>query len=217
MTTPHWTFTDGSTMPIGTMYCIGRNYAAHAREMGAAVPAEPLVFLKPPSAYVADGGRVVLPSWTRNVHHEVEVVAVIGDAAAAASAVPLDAVAGYGIGLDLTARDIQAVAKERGEPWARSKAWRGSAPVSAIVPRHTCGDGPFGLHLLVNGERRQHGSTTHMERTVGELVAWVDTIFGLRPGDAVFTGTPDGVAALHAGDHVQAYLDTIVTLTVDIL
>lgn len=205
---PHWTFTDGRTMRIGTMYGIGRNYAAHAAEMGAVVPTDPIVFLKPPAAYVADGGVVTLPAWTQNVHHEVELVVVMAQGGS---------IAGYGIGLDLTARDVQTRAKEKGEPWATSKAWKGSAPVSAIVPAHAAGSGPWTISLDVNGEPRQHGSTSMMERSIAQLIDYLTNVFTLQEGDCIFTGTPEGVAAVQRGDRALARLDDLVTLTVDLL
>ncbi len=210
-----WTFIDGSTLPIGTMYCIGRNYAAHAREMNAPVPEDPIVFLKPPAAYAEDGSTVALPSFSQNVHHEVELVVVIGADGENVSAHDAPSlIAGYGIGLDLTARDVQQGAKQRGEPWAVAKGWKHSAPVSRIVPRGTLHTGPLAFTLSVNNEARQFGSTSHMERSVNELISYVSTVFTLRRGDCIFTGTPEGVAQLHAGDTAIATLENLVTLTV---
>lgn len=207
---PHWTFTDGTTLPVGTMYCIGRNYAAHAREMNAVVPDKPLVFLKPPAAYVADGSVVSLPMWSDNVHHEVELVVVMRNNAEGAIAV-----AGVGVGLDLTARDVQTEAKKRGEPWAVAKGWRGSAPVSHIVPASAAGKGPWLIDLSINGVLRQRGSTSNMERTIEELVSYVDDVFSLQEGDCIFTGTPEGVDRCHAGDSAVARLCVAVQDSVD--
>jgi 2-keto-4-pentenoate hydratase/2-oxohepta-3-ene-1,7-dioic acid hydratase in catechol pathway len=210
----------GADIDVGTLYCIGRNYAAHAAEMGSAVPDEPLVFIKPPTSYRPSGSTIHLPAWTSNVHHEVEVVVVIGDDLDAISANDaLSAVAGVGIGLDLTARDVQAEAKKRGEPWSRSKGWKGAAPVSGLVPGAEClvpGADPLTFDLLVNGDVRQQGSTALMERSIASLICFVADVFGLRRGDAIFTGTPEGVAALHSGDHVEARLHDLATLTVNI-
>ena len=191
-----WTFTDGTTLPVGTMYCIGRNYAAHTKEMNAEASEKPLVFLKPPTAYVRSGGVVVLPVWSANVHHEVELVAVMG----------ANGIEGVGVGLDLTARDVQSVAKQRGEPWAVAKGWRGSAPVSDIVPMSMAGGGPWIIDLAINGEQRQHGSTSQMERSLEELIAYIDKVFSLQEGDCIFTGTPEGVARCVAGDVALAQL-----------
>lgn len=210
-----WIFTDSTTMPVGTMYCIGRNYAAHAREMHAVVPEDPIVFLKPPAAYAPDGSTIALPPFSSNIHHEVEVVVVIGrDVDSVLEADALDAVAGYGVGIDLTARDVQSRAKQHGEPWATAKSWKHAAPVSHIVPRAVSGDGPFAFSLHVNNEARQHGTTSMMERTIASLIAYCSTVFTLRRGDCIFTGTPEGVAQLHAGDTAVASLTDLVQLTV---
>lgn len=203
-----WTFTDGTTIPVGTMYCIGRNYAAHAREMGAAVTDDPIVFIKPPSAYLSEDTPIQLPEFSHDVHHEVELVVVIGaDADTIDARSAWDVVAGVGVGLDLTARDLQTEAKKKGHPWSVAKSWKGSAPVSRIIPRDQCGMGPWKLGLHVNDQLRQQGSTADMERSVEQLIAYVSAVFTLQRGDCIFTGTPEGVGPLNAGDHVRATLD----------
>jgi 2-keto-4-pentenoate hydratase/2-oxohepta-3-ene-1,7-dioic acid hydratase in catechol pathway len=207
----YWTFTDASiqTLPVGTLYCIGRNYADHAAEMGAPLPAagtvaDPIVFLKPPTAYRPTCSSITLPSFSTEIHHEVELVVVMG----------VDGIAGIGVGLDLTARDLQAAAKAKGLPWSTAKSWKGSAPVSPIAPWGLAGGGPWQLTLHINGEVRQQASTALMERSIDQLVAYVDDVFGLQPGDAMFTGTPAGVAAVRAGDRALASLDDLCTLEV---
>lgn len=208
MTHPMWQLTDGTTIPVGTMYCIGRNYAAHAIEMGAPIVDDPIVFIKPPAAYVPADEPVLLPTFSHDVHHEVELVIVIGsDAVNISVESAWDVVAGVGVGLDLTARDIQSMAKSKGHPWAIAKSWKGSAPVSHIFPQPKCGRGPWQLGLYVNNELRQQGSTAAMERSVEQLIAFLSTVFSLRPGDCIFTGTPEGVGPLRSGDHVRATLD----------
>ncbi|MCX6141223.1 MAG: fumarylacetoacetate hydrolase family protein [Candidatus Kapabacteria bacterium] len=215
--TPTWTLTDGTTIPIGTMYCIGRNYSAHALEMNAPVPDDPIVFLKPPAAYRANGSTITLPAWSHDVHHEVELVIVIGLNTDGVSADNVwDVVAGVGVGLDLTARDIQSAAKKDGHPWAIAKAWNGSAPVSTIVSADTSGRGPWDLQCTVNGKVRQKGSTQDMERSVEHLVSYLSSVFTLRRGDCIFTGTPSGVGPIVSGDVVVASLSSIVSLEVHI-
>ncbi len=214
-TAEHWTFTDGTHLPVGTIYGIGRNYAAHAREMGAEVPDDPIIFLKPPAAYRPDGSIVELPSWSTSVHHEAELVVVIGTDGV--DVAPHDAwsiVAGVGIGLDLTARDVQAAAKAAGHPWAVAKAWRGSAPTSVIVPIAAAGHGPWDVECRVNGEVRQHASTAAMERSVPTLISYLSRIFTLRAGDAIFTGTPEGVGPVVAGDVATCTLSSLTSLSV---
>ncbi len=202
----YWTFTttDVRELPVGTLYCIGRNYADHAAEMGASIPTDPIVFLKPPSAYRPSGSVITLPTFSSDVHHEVEMVVVMGE----------HGIAGIGVGLDLTARDVQSAAKAKGLPWATAKSWKGSAPVSPIVPWNQAGGGPWQLTLQINGHVRQHGSTVLMERSIAELVTYVDSIFDLQPGDAIFTGTPSGVAAVCSGDTAAATLDDLCSLEV---
>lgn len=214
---PTWHFSNGTKLPVGTMYCIGRNYAAHAREMGADVVPDPIVFIKPPSAYRADGSQIQLPSFSSDVHHEVELVIVIGASTEHIS--PEDAwscIAGVTVGIDFTARDIQAAAKMNGHPWAVAKSWAGSAPCGTVVPANECGRGPWGLSLSVNGVTRQQGFTADMERSVEELVSYLASVFTLQPGDCIFTGTPEGVGPVRSGECVVAHLDSLVTLTIEI-
>jgi 2-keto-4-pentenoate hydratase/2-oxohepta-3-ene-1,7-dioic acid hydratase in catechol pathway len=201
---------DGEPFQLGTMYCIGRNYAAHAREMGAPRPPAPLVFLKPPTALLPEDQPITRPSWSALLHHEIELVVLIGSDCINLG--PNDAgsaIAGYGVGIDLTLRDIQDGAKQRGEPWAVAKGFRGSAPLSPFVrPDHPAlrSGEPFTLHLTVNGKTRQYGTTDQMERSVSELIAYLSSVFHLTRGDLVFTGTPAGVGALIPGDLVVAEL-----------
>jgi 2-keto-4-pentenoate hydratase/2-oxohepta-3-ene-1,7-dioic acid hydratase in catechol pathway len=197
------------------MYCIGRNYAAHAAEMGASVPTDPIVFLKPPAAYCPSGSVITLPSFSNDVHHEVELVVFIGaDADEVAEEDAWNIVAGVGVGIDFTARDVQARAKKNGEPWATAKAWRHSAPISELVPLDRAGTGPWDLTLSVNGVVKQHGSTAMMERSVPRLISYLASVFSLRAGDVIFTGTPEGVGPVHSGDIVTASLSNLAHLTV---
>ncbi len=209
-----YSFQDDTQLEVGTMFCIGRNYAAHAREMGAAVPEAPLVFLKGPSAYVNPGQEIRLPDFSSNVHHEVELVVVIGgdsDGVSVENAMSL--VRGYAVGLDLTLRDRQTEAKQKGEPWTLSKAFRGSAPISTVVPAERI-DSPelLEIRLLVNSESRQYAKVSHMERSIAELIVYISRVFGLRAGDCIFTGTPEGVAAIHKGDCLLASLSNYTDL-----
>lgn len=208
MTDHTWQFTDGQQLPVGTMYCIGRNYADHAREMGTVVVDDPIIFIKPPSAYRPNGSPIVLPTFSSDVHHEVELVVVIGrDVDRIGADDAWDAIAGVGIGLDLTARDIQSKAKSMGHPWAIAKSWKGSAPVSEIIPASACGRGPWQIELSVNGSVRQSDSTASMERSVESLVSTAASIFSLRRGDCIFTGTPSGVGPIRSGDVLCASMN----------
>lgn len=218
METPTYTFSDGTQLPIGTMYCIGKNYAAHAREMGGEVPSSPVVFLKPPAAYLPNGGTVRIPSFSQLVHHEVELVVVIGkDCANVSRAEAANYIAGYGVGLDMTLRDVQSEAKKKGEPWAVAKGFASSAPLSTIVPASRFEGIPtFDIALAVNGEQRQAGSSSAMERPIDMLIAYLSEVFTLRRGDCIFTGTPEGVGPVASGDTLHAELAGIVALDVSV-
>lgn len=209
-------FTDGSNMPVGTMFCIGKNYAKHAREMGGSVPKAPVVFLKPPQAYIPDGGKIVIPEISANVHHEVELVIVIGkDCGNVAGENAKDYIAGVAVGIDVTLRDVQSEAKKNGTPWAVAKGFKTSAPISRIVSLDKAGNiDDLELSLYVNGEERQRGFTKDMERSAGDLVEYLSAIFSLRRGDIIFTGTPEGVGPLKSGDSVRAELKGFAKLEV---
>jgi acylpyruvate hydrolase len=200
-------FTNGTTMSVGTLYGIGKNYSDHIKEMGGEAPSEPLIFIKPSSAYIPDGGTILLPSISNNVHHEVELVVVIGkDCVNIKKDDAHKYIAGYGIGIDVTLRDLQAKAKKEGNPWAVAKGFATSAPISKIIPANEiAGQEPvFDIELKVNSETKQKISTKEMIRPVSELVAYLSDIFGLYPGDCIFTGTPEGVGKINNADSLVA-------------
>jgi 2-keto-4-pentenoate hydratase/2-oxohepta-3-ene-1,7-dioic acid hydratase in catechol pathway len=205
-------------LPVHRIYCVGRNFADHAREMGAApAPAadrgRPVFFLKPADAIVLDG-VVPYPPATRELHHEVELVVALGSDGPRGELRREDAmslVAGYGVGLDLTRRDLQAEAKAKGLPWDIGKAFDFSAPMSAIVPAAAAGDlYSRNLTLEVNGERRQHGSLRDLIWDVADILHELSKLYRLRAGDLVFMGTPAGVGPLQVGDRFRASLDGVV-------
>ncbi len=203
-------YISGSATPItvSKIVCVGRNYAEHAAEMKAEVPADPVLFLKPPSAIVRSGENIVHPAFSTEMHHEVELVVVLGRRARNI-ALPdaLNAVAGYGVGLDMTLRDVQSLAKKKGLPWSVAKGFDTSAPVSDFVPAEKLGPRPtFELECRVNGVVRQRGSTSAMLFDVAALIRHISTIFTLEAGDLIFTGTPEGVAAVRPGDVIEARL-----------
>jgi acylpyruvate hydrolase len=202
----------------GKVLCIGRNYAKHAAEMQSEVPEEPMVFLKPSTALLGDGGVIRLPAQSSDVHHEVELVAVIGRGGKnIAVEHALEHVAAYAVGLDMTARDIQAVAKKKGHPWSVAKGFDTFAPLGRLVPASDVGD-PRDLEitLRINGEVRQHGRTADMMYPVATLVAYLSSIFTLEPGDLIYTGTPEGVGPVHPGDELVAEASGLPTLTVTV-
>lgn len=195
-----------SSFPIGKLLCIGRNYAGHAAEMARDVPEEPMVFLKPASAVIRTGGTVRLPPQSQEVHHEVELVAAIGDGG---KNIPPDEalshVAGYAVGLDMTARDLQTMAKERRHPWSVAKGFDTFAPLGPLTDAASIQDPQaLTLRLTVSGEVRQEARTRDMIFPVEALVHYCSQIFTLNPGDLIYTGTPSGVGPVRDGDVLEA-------------
>ncbi|MFC0677109.1 fumarylacetoacetate hydrolase family protein [Lysobacter korlensis] len=211
----------GGAFPVRRIYCVGRNFADHAREMGAPVPTsaaergQPVFFCKPADAIVLDG-VVPYPRGTRELHHEVELVVALGADAPADELDPADAgqlVFGYGIGLDLTRRDLQAAAKAKGLPWDTGKAFDHSAPVSELVRAGEIGElASRSITLHVNGDRRQHGALSDLVWNVPEILHELSRLYTLRAGDLVLMGTPAGVGPLMPGDRFDAQLDDVVSL-----
>jgi len=194
------------TPTVGKLLCIGRNYAEHADEMGGDVPDQPMVFLKPSTAVVRGDDAVRLPPQSQDVHHEVELVAVIGkEGRNISKANALDHVAGYAVGLDMTARDLQAEAKEKRHPWSVAKGFDTFAPLGPVAPAEAVEDPQdLTLRLRVNGETRQETHTRHMIFSVAALVHYCSQIFTLEAGDLLYTGTPSGVGPVEAGDELEA-------------
>jgi fumarylpyruvate hydrolase len=206
--------------PVHRIYCVGRNYAAHAREMGMDPEREPpFFFSKPADAIVPNGAPVPYPPRTGNLHHEIELVVAIGTGG---RDIPLaDALAhvfGYAVGNDLTRRDLQFAAREKGQPWDISKGFDRSAPVSAIRRAAEVGHLERGrIWIEVNGERRQQADLSEMIWSVPEIVAELSTLFDLAPGDLIFTGTPAGVGPLQRGDSLVGGIDGLETLRTTIV
>ena len=206
--------------PVHRIYCVGRNYAKHAREMGMDPDREPpFFFSKPADAVVANGTPVPYPPRTSNLHHELELVVAIGTGG---SDIPLDSalahVYGYAAGLDLTRRDQQFAARDQGRPWDVAKGFDHSAPVSAIRPAAEMGHLEQGaIWLEVNGETRQRANLSEMIWNVAEIVAELSTYYELRPGDLIFTGTPEGVGPLQRGDSLVGGIDGLETLRITII
>jgi fumarylpyruvate hydrolase len=189
--------------PVRRIFCVGRNYAAHRREMGGDDRDPPFFFTKPADAVVPPGHPVPYPSRTSDLHHEIELVAAIGRAGVD---VPVDEalslVFGYAVGVDLTRRDLQASAKAKGQPWDAGKAFDASAPIGPIRPWQ--GPPPAGaIGLSVNGVARQSAVVDDMIWSVAEIIAQASTLWSLAPGDLIFTGTPEGVGPLQKGDLVE--------------
>jgi 2-keto-4-pentenoate hydratase/2-oxohepta-3-ene-1,7-dioic acid hydratase in catechol pathway len=193
-------------LQFGSLFCIGRNYAKHAAEMNSSVPDSPVVFLKPRSSIISGGDSIQIPESSKNVHHEVELVILIGKHADSVSATEaLDTIEAFGVGLDITARDLQAEAKKAGLPWSLSKGFRTFSPIGNLVPftrNHDLQN--LDIAVQVNGNLRQKGHTSDMIFPVAELISYLSEHFTLWPGDLIFTGTPEGVSRILPGDNIQA-------------
>ena len=199
-------------LPVRRVFCVGRNYAAHAREMGSDPNREaPFFFTKPADAVVPASGAVPYPPATQDLHHEVELVVALGGGGADIDpAAALDLVWGYGVGLDLTRRDLQAVAKDAGRPWDMAKGFDASAPCSALHPVSAVGHpADARIWLEVNGALRQEGNLNEMIWPVADVIAALSRLVTLAPGDLIYSGTPSGVAALKAGDRVRGGVDGV--------
>ena len=206
---------DSKRFPVNRIYCVGRNYADHAREMGHDPDREPpFFFMKPATAIVTDGQAMAYPALSKDVHHELEMVVALGKGG---TNIPvdqaLDHVWGYGLGLDMTRRDLQGEAKKMGRPWDTGKAFDQSAPCSALVPVSQCGHLSKGrIYLTVNGQVKQDGDLAMMIWNVPETIAYLSTLFTLMPGDLIFSGTPAGVAAVQRGDVLEGHVEGLPVL-----
>ena len=198
---------------VNNIFCIGRNYVDHIAELTNETPAEPVVFMKPNNSILPAGSTVKLPAYSQSVHYECEMVLLIGQDSDGLNQEQLpNIIAGYGIGLDLTARDVQGYLKEKGLPWTKAKGFRGAACVSDFVgagkleqPQDT------EFTLKINGQLRQHGHTSHMIYPLAAILAELVESYGLRAGDVIFTGTPAGVGQLHSGDKLALDLAGLVS------
>jgi fumarylpyruvate hydrolase len=200
-------FGSSARFPIRRVFCVGRNYATHAREMGSDPDREPpFFFMKPADAVVPAEGALPYPPATQDLHHEIElVVALRSGGADIPSDEALAKVWGYGVGIDLTRRDMQAVAKDAGRPWDMAKGFDASAPCTPLRPvsafGHPAADAC--IRILVNGEVRQDGALSEMIWPIADIISHLSRLVTLAPGDLIFTGTPGGVGALQPGDRVH--------------
>lgn len=198
--------------------CIGRNYANHAREMNAPVPTEPVVFMKPDTALLKDNQPFYYPDFSKEIHHECELVIKISKAGK--NIEPAFAHKYYeeiGIGIDFTARDIQAKCKEKSLPWEKAKAFDNSAPVGLFLPKASFPDlNDIRFHLTINGNTVQSGSTKDLLFSFDTLIAHVSRYFTLKTGDLIYTGTPEGVGPVNIGDTLEAFIEDKSLLKFDI-
>jgi fumarylpyruvate hydrolase len=206
-------------IPIRRIFCVGRNYEAHAKEMGVAVDREaPFYFTKASEHYVPSGSTVPYPPGTSNYHYELELVAVLG---APAFRVPApaaqDCVFGYACGLDMTRRDLQFAAREQRRPWDLGKDVEQSAVLSEVVSASDSGHPSAGrIELRVNGEVKQSADISQLIHKVPEIIAHLSTFYHLNPGDLIYTGTPEGVGPVKSGDLLEGVIDGVGTITLTI-
>lgn len=197
--------------PTRRIFCVGWNYLDHIQEMNRPQVPEPPVFMKPADALLPDGGEVPFPTRTKDLHHEVElVVGLQGGGLNIPAEEALGHVYGYGVGIDLTRRDLQQAARNAGDPWETSKSFDYSAPVSTLRRAASIGHPDKGrIWLAVNGEVRQEADLSQMIRKPADLIAQISRYFELKPGDLIFTGTPAGVGPLKPGHNVTAGIDRV--------
>lgn len=209
------------TFPVNRIFCIGRNYAAHAAEMGGCVDKktqDPFYFIKSSRHVIGSGVNIPFPLATNNLHHEVElVVALDKPAFQIEEKEAMNCVYGYAVGLDLTRRDLQSKAKEKSLPWDSAKNFENAAVIGVITPKlavpnitHSC------IHLTINGQLRQKGNTDSLIWSIAELITYLSHFHYLQPGDMIFTGTPEGVGAIQPGDVLKGEIDGLTPLTVTI-
>jgi len=212
----------GGRFPVRRIYCVGRNYEEHAKEMGFTGREPPFFFMKPADAIVnvAEGtiGEIPYPAGTSNLHYEIELVAAIGVGGANIKAADaMKHVWGYAVGLDMTRRDLQGVAKKEGRPWEIGKAFDQSAPIGPIVPAAAAGNpGNAAITLAVNGQMKQSSSTSKLIWSIAESIEHLTTYWRLEPGDLIFTGTPEGVGAVVSGDLMEGAVAGLGSLKVKV-
>lgn len=213
----YFKFKDSTELRINNFWCVGRNYADHAKEMGANTEEEPIIFLKPSTSAVLDG-KIHLPHFSRNVHFETELIVVIGeDAENIEEDEAENYIAGLGMGLDLTLRDIQSKLKEKSLPWALSKSFKGSAPISEIIPYKKFISTRYRYSMDLNGDRKQNGDTHDMIFSIPFLISYLSKKFILQKGDCIMTGTPAGVGQLKHKDKIKVQLEDKLTWELEVL
>jgi acylpyruvate hydrolase len=210
--------TNGRHFPIGKILCIGRNYTEHIKELGNPTPEAPVIFIKPASSVIGEGEAIVIPPYSRDCHHEAELALLIGRKG---KDIPVDRamehIAGYGVGIDLTLRDVQDEQKKKGLPWEIAKGFDTACPLSAFVEASDVADPQnLRIRLTVNGEIRQDGNTSMMIHRIPAIISHMSGSFTLEPGDVILTGTPAGVSRIVSGDTLVAEIPGVATLRVTV-
>jgi 5-carboxymethyl-2-hydroxymuconate isomerase len=210
--------TSGRRFPIGKILCVGRNYLEHIKELGNATPEAPVIFIKPASSVIGEGEAIVIPPYSHDCHHEAELALLIGRMG---KDIPVDQameyIAGYGVGIDLTLRDVQGELKKKGLPWEIAKGFDTSCPLSAFVEASDVADPQnLQIRLTVNGGIRQDGNTSMMIHRIPAIISHMSGRFTLDPGDVILTGTPAGVSRIVSGDTLVAEIPGVATLRVSV-
>lgn len=204
-------FDDGDPceLPVGKVVCVGLNYAAHVQEMASKPTGEPMLFIKPPAALTSLANPLFIPEGLGSVHFETELAILIGQSLSRCREAEVPAaIAGLGVALDLTLRDLQKQLREAGHPWEKAKSWDGACPVSPFVRPDVLPDlQNIQLRLEHNGKVKQDGNTAQMLTPVLPLITYMSRFFTLSPGDVILTGTPEGVGPISAGDEIRVSLD----------
>ncbi len=203
---------------VGKVVCLGRNYSEHIRELGNEVPDRPVIFIKPATSIIGQSEKIVIPSYSRDCHHEVELAVLIGKTGKNISEdQAMEHVAGYGVAIDLTLRDVQSELKAKGLPWEVAKGFDTSCPLSGFVASDQVGNPhDLGIRLAVNDELRQDSTTACMMRRIPQMIREISAVFTLEEGDIILTGTPAGVGAIKSGDRLSAQIDGVGTLEVSV-
>jgi len=208
----------GQHFPIGKILCIGRNYADHIEELGNPTPEAPVIFIKPASSIIGEGEQIVIPPYSHDCHHEAELALLIGKKG---KDIPVDQslgyIAGYGVGIDLTLRDVQGKLKKKGLPWEIAKGFDTACPLSSFVEASRVSDPQnLQIRLTVNGEIRQDGNTSMMIHRIPAIISHMSGNFTLEPGDVILTGTPAGVSRIVSGDKLTAEIPGVASLRVSV-
>lgn len=205
--------------PIGKIVCVGRNYAEHAKELGNEIPDKPVLFLKPASALIYSGEEIIHPSFGNDLHHEVELVLLVGETVKNANKTEAEkAIVGYGVGLDMTLRDVQNELKKKGKPWTLAKCFDTSAVISDFVLKKDYQlKSDDKLELKVNGTVKQNDTLKSMIFNPAKIVEYISSVMTLEKGDLIFTGTPAGVGKVNRGDNLEAILGEVAKLVCTVI
>ena len=203
---------------VGKIICLGQNYLDHIRELGSKIPDRAVIFCKPSSSLLPDGGVIEIPQYSNDCHHELELALLVGKTGKyIRKEDALSYLSGYGVALDLTLRDIQKEQKDRGLPWEIAKGFDTSCPISDFTPSEDVSNpNNLQLTLKVNGEVRQRGNTAQMMRSIEEIIAEISNFYTLEIGDIILTGTPAGVSRIESGDHLEGTIEQVGSLQVSV-